>query len=137
MTETKIVIIISRHAPDFERVEFLKTIFGSDLQVLNYDIRYGENPANSILNLINEVEEEFDGKVVAVEPIAPFPTLVRILEARKELGVKILRAVFARDSFGRIIVTGRDSSGRDIFKFGRYEELVRIEFQVSELTPID
>ena len=41
MTETKIVLIISRHAPDFERVEFLKTIFGKDIQVLNYDIRYG------------------------------------------------------------------------------------------------
>ena len=136
MTENPIVVIISRHQPDLDRVNFLKNVFGPETQVLCFDIRYGDNPVQTIADFIKEIEVDFDGNVVAIEPVAPFPVLIKIVDAKRQLGVKILRSVFERDSFGRIIVTGQDSSGRDIFKFGRYEELVRIEFQVADLTPI-
>ena len=137
MTQSNpIAIIFSRHQPDLDRINFLKNVFGPEVQVLNFDIRYGDNPVETISDFINEIEVDFDGNVVAIEPVAPFPVLIKIVDAKRQLGVKILRSVFARDSFGRIVVTGQDSSGRDIFMFDRYEELIRIEFQVADLTPI-
>lgn len=128
----KIVVRITRHPLDNDRREFLMQVFGEDLQIVTDDIRYGDDPVGSVKELIAGIERNGD-QVVAIEAQAPFPALMRLVDARRDLGVPLIRAQFERDQNGRAIVIGQDSSGRDLLKFSFYEELERIEFQTRKL----
>ncbi|MBP9749581.1 MAG: hypothetical protein KBD21_02530 [Candidatus Pacebacteria bacterium] len=130
----QIVIRITRHDLDEDRAAYLRAVYGDDVAVVTEDIRYGDDPVAEVRALVERVEATEGGKVVAVEAQAPFPVLMRLVDqARRQLGVPLIRAQFARDEGGRAIVTGQDSGGRDLLKFAYYEELERIEFQVRRL----
>lgn len=130
-----IVVRITRHPMDEDRAAYLRDVYGDVVAVVTEDIRYGDDPVAEVRALIERVEADHDGKVVAVEAQAPFPVLMRLVDqARRQLGVALIRAQFARDEGGRAIVVGQDESGRDLLKFSHYEELERIEFQVRRLT---
>lgn len=83
--------------------------------------------------LIGRVEAAESGKVAAVEAQAPLPVLMRLVDARRSLGVAFIRAAFQRDAGGRAVVTGKDEQGRDLLAFSHWEELERIEFQTRRL----
>ena len=127
------VIRITRHAVDLDRVNFLKGVYGEDVRVITEDIPYGEDPVASVKALIER--HKTDGNlVVAVEATAPFPVLMKLVERRRELEVALIRTQFARDEGGRVIVSGKEEgTGRDLFKFGYYEELEKIEFLTRRL----
>ncbi len=120
------VLRITRHEPDADRVNFLQKIFGQDVQIIDRDTEYGSDPIVAVRSLIEEI-----GEVAAVEAIGPFPILTKLVDGR--LGVPLIRAEFARDSSGRAIVTGKDANNRDVLKFDRYVELVRVEITTREL----
>lgn len=130
-----VVLRITRHALDEERMTFLRDVFGNDLLVVTEDIRYGDNPVANVSALIERTEQEGDDrKVIALEAQAPFPVLVKLVDAKLALGVDLIRAQFARDEGGRAIVRGQDAGGRDILAFSHYEKLERIEFLTRPLT---
>ncbi len=70
---------------------------------------------------------------MAVEAVAPLPVMARLLGARELDGIVWLRAEFARGPDGRVLVTGRDESGRDIMALDRYVRLVRVRVETAEL----
>lgn len=129
-----IVVRITRHPLDVDREQFLKNVFGNDVRVVTEDIRYGDDPMAAVRELISRVEAG-GGKVAAIEAQAPMPITIALVNNRRDLGVKIIRADFDRDAGGRAIVCGKDASGRDLLKFSHYEELERIEFQTRRLEP--
>lgn len=130
------IIRITRHPADADRLEFLRRVFGSDVVVEDHDIPYGPDPVQAVQGLVSAVE----GEVVAVEAIAPFPVLQKLVDAQRgrrlAFGCPLIRARFRRGEDGRAIVTGQDETGRDILAFEAYEELVRIEFEVKNLAPL-
>lgn len=128
----KTVIRITRHPLDADRKLFLKKVFGEDVKIITDDIRYENDPIAKIKNLITKTEKEH-GKVVAVEAQAPFPIIMKLVDARHDLGVKLIRANFKRDENGRAIVCGKDDRGRDLLKFSHYEELIKIIFETQIL----
>lgn len=128
----KIVIRITRHPLDNDRLDFLKAVFGDDVEIVEQDIAYGDDPVATVKALIERLTTAGE-EVVAVESIAPFPVLIKLVDARRDLGVKLIRAQFARGEDGRAVVTGQDEKGRDILKFSHYEELLRIEFDTKPL----
>lgn len=131
----KIVVIrITRHAADVGRVNALKSAFGEEVEILDRDIPYGVDPVAAVKQLIKSTEAEVGGKVVAVEAQAPFSALIKLVDQRRDLGIKLIRAQFERDATGRAVVVGKDESGRDLLKFSHYEEFVRIEFEMIPLT---
>ncbi|MFA5744628.1 MAG: hypothetical protein WC887_00175 [Candidatus Paceibacterota bacterium] len=132
----KVLVRITRHPLDAAREAFLKGVFGSDLKVVTDDIRYGDDAVTSVKELIQKVESETDGKVVAVEAQAPFPTLIRLVDRQCNLGAVLIRAEFERDESGRAIVVGKDESGRDLLKFSHYEVLEKIVFKTKKLEPM-
>jgi hypothetical protein len=129
----KAVVRITRHPLDPAREAFLKGVYGDDLLVVTDDIRYGDNPVAAVCDLLDKVADDTGCEVVALEAQAPFPVLLRLVDARRDLGVALIRAQFERDEGGRAIVSGKDESGRDLLKFSHYEELVRIEFDTRRL----
>ena len=131
---SKIVVRITRHPLDADRLAFLKCVFGDELEVVTKDIPYGDDPVAAVRSLIEHYETD-GSKVVAVEAQAPFPALIKLVDNRRNLGVALIRAQFERDGSGRAIVVGKDESGRDLLKFSHYEELERIEFQTRRLEP--
>jgi hypothetical protein len=127
------IIRISRHPLTEEREAFLRSVFGDDLMVVTEDIRYGDDPVGAVKALIEQVEADHNSKVVAVEAQAPFPVTMKLVDARRDMGVRLIRAQFMRDDFGRAIVVGQDERGRDVLKFSHYEELKRIVFDTQRL----
>jgi len=128
---TNVVLRITRHDLDADRTGFLKVVYG-DVSIVTEDVPYGDDPVAAVRALIESYQID-DQKVVAVEPQAPFPVLMKLVEHRRDLGVALIRAQFERDAGGRAIVVGKDESGRDLLKFSHYEELEKIEFQTRRL----
>ncbi len=126
------VVRITRHPADDDRIDFLKEIYGADVNIVTDDIPYGDDPVASVKALIERYQTG-GTKVVAVEAQAPFPVLMKLIENRNKLNVTIIRAQFKRNDDGRALVTGKDKEGRDILKFSHYEELLRIEFETRPL----
>jgi len=121
------VLRISRHPIDGDRMLALKAIFGDDVKVVTEDIPYGDNPVEAVDQLIKRI-----GDVVAVDAVAPFPVLIKLVDANQRLGVKFIRAELKRKN-GRAVVIGKDDNGRDILAFDRFVELRRISFEIAEL----
>lgn len=67
----KVLVRITRHPFDAAREAFLKSVFGSDLVVVTDDIRYGDDAVASVKELIQRIESETGGEIVAVEVQAP------------------------------------------------------------------
>ncbi|OGG92867.1 hypothetical protein A2609_03380 [Candidatus Kaiserbacteria bacterium RIFOXYD1_FULL_47_14] len=133
----KVLVRITRHPFDAAREAFLKSVFGSDLVVVTDDIRYGDDAVASVKELIQRIESETGGEIVAVEVQAPPPALIRLVDRQRDLGVVLIRAQFERDEFGRAIVEGKDESGRDLLQFSHYEVLEQIVFKTKKLEPMD
>lgn len=123
-----IILRFTRHPVDANRKLFLRKVYGEDCEIISQDFPYGTDPVSTIKEAIGVV-----GDVVAIEVIAPFAILMKLVDGRRTLGVTILRAEFRRDGTGRAVVTGKDAEGRDILAFDRYVSLDRIAFEVSEL----
>lgn len=119
-------IRITRHPADAARVEWIRGHFGTDTTIVERDLPFGDDPVAAVKGLVAEV-----GDVVAIELIAPLPILARVLEAR--LGVPLVRAEFLRGPDGRVVVSGKDATGRDILAFGEYVEVVRVEVMTRPL----
>jgi hypothetical protein len=117
---------------DADRLDFLKGVFGDDIKIVTEDLQYGDNPVSAVQALIQRLKDSGD-EVVAIEAIAPFPVLIKLVDGRRDLGVTLIRVQFARDEGGRAIVTGKDTQDRDNLKFSHYEELLRIEFDTKPL----
>ncbi len=126
------ILRITRHPLDTDREVALKAAYGDDVVVITEDIQYGADPVGSVMELI---ERHGGRSVVGIEAQAPFPVTMKLVDARRQLGVDLLRATFARDAGGRAIVTGQDAGGRDILKFEGYELLERIVFETRPLEP--
>lgn len=125
----KKVVRITRHPADVARVDALKGAFGNDVQVVTEDVSFGDDPVKAVVDLLGRHEG-----VVAIEVVAPVPVLAKLTSAKRELGgVLILRAEFARGADGRVVVTSQDESGRDIFGFGYYEVIERVQVQTRPL----
>lgn len=122
------VLRITRHPADAAREAFLRKVFGDDVQIVTEDLPYGEDPVAAVAERIRQLED-----VVAVEAIAPFPLLMKLVDGGRRLGVPLIRSEFARDGSGRAVVVGKDANGRDLLAFDRYVELVRISFETREL----
>jgi len=126
------VVRITRHPVDGPRLEYLRDVYGDDVEVITNDILYGGDPVAAVKKLIVSIET--DGcEVVAVEAQAPFPVTMKLVDGRRDLGVALIRAQFERGEDGRAIVVGQDESGRDLLKFSHYEEMVRIVFETRHL----
>ena len=119
------ILRITRHPADEARINFLKKVYGEEVEIVDRDIRYGDKPVETVKELIKK-----EGDVVAIEAIGPFPIIMKLVDAR--LSVPFLRAEFKRDENGRAVVVGQDETGRDILAFGRYVQLVRIVFETEE-----
>ena len=117
---------ITRHPADEARVSWIKAYFGSDTEIVERDIPFGDDPTSAIRNAVAEI-----GNVVAIELIAPMPVMAGILNAR--LGVPLVRAELERDSNGRVRVVGKDNTGRDILAFAEYVELLCVEISTRKL----
>lgn len=129
-----VVLRLTRHPADEARINFLKEVFGNHVEVITEDIPYGNDPVAEVQTLIGRLCTD-DKPVIAIEAIAPFPVLMTLVGARRQLGVPLIRVQFARDESGRAIVAGKDHEGRDILTFSHYEELLRIEFETQKLQP--
>ncbi len=125
----KKVIRITRHPADAARIEALRNAFGSDCEVVDDDISYGDDPVRAVVELIAK-----HGNVVAIETVAPVPVLAKLTTAKRELGdVLILRAEFQRGKDGRAVVVSKDANGRDVFGFSHYDVIERIEVKTRPL----
>ncbi len=129
----KTVLRITRHPIDCDRAAYLCHVYGDDVAIVTDDIQYGDDPVAAVKELVATVEAKEGGKVVALEAQAPFPVTMKLVDRRRDLGVALIRAQFARDEGGRAIVSGKDESGRDLLKFSHYEELERIVFDTRRL----
>ncbi len=127
------VLRITRHPHDADREYDLRRLFGADAQIVDRDVPYGDDPVPAVRDLIAQVAAETGSPVVAVEAIAPFGVLTRLVAAQRELDVTFIRAKFARGEGGRALVVGRDEAGRDALAFAGYEAIVKIEFVVRDL----
>ena len=125
----KTVIRITRHPVESGRTVALQKAFGSDVNIVDCDIPYGDNPVQAVVALLGEYTD-----LVAVEVVAPVPVLAKLVQAKRELGhVKIIRAEFARGDDGRALVVGQDSAGRDIFGFSHYEVMKEVRVVTEPL----
>ena len=123
MTATVTVIRITRHPIEGGREEALRAAFGQEINIVSDDVPYGDDPVKTVVGLI----AKHGGNVVAIEVIAPVPTLAKLTQAKRELGrIKILRAEFARGVDGRPIVLGLDAAGREIFAFDHYDVIEQV-----------
>ncbi len=123
------VIRITRHPADDARIAALRKHFGIDTQVIDDDVPYGDNPVNTVVGLLQK-----HGDVVAIEVVAPIPVLAKLTQAHRELGnVLILRAEFARGADGRAVVVSKGANDRDVFGFGHYEVVERVEVVTRKL----
>jgi hypothetical protein len=126
---TKIFLRLTRHPVCVDRKAAIEKIFGTETQIVTEDIKFSDDPVATVKGLI----EKFGGSasVIAVEVVAPFPVLMKLVEAR--LPVPLVRSENARGDDGRIVIAGKDENGRDVFKFSHYVELVKIEFVTRPL----
>jgi len=111
---------ITRHAAEAAQVECILSLFGPETRITEEDVPFGNDPVAVVKDLIAKHQD-----VVAIEIIAPLPVLAQILAAR--LSVPVVRSEFLRGTDGRVVVSGKDDSGRDILAFGGYVEIVRVE----------
>lgn len=74
------VLRITRHPLDVAGLMVLWSIYGEDVEVVTEDTPFGNDPIAAVKAAIDRV-----GGVAAVEVIAPFPILSRLVEARREL----------------------------------------------------
>ena len=123
------VIRITRHATDDDRQNFLQEVYGVNVEIVTQDIQYGDDHVQAVRDLVSQV----GGEVMAVEAIAPFPVLMKLVDAQRKLRVDLIRAQFDRDESGRAIVIGQDDQGRDILQFSHYEKIKRIVFETEPL----
>ncbi len=130
MKNKKIVLRITRHGVDAARLGSLKETFGDDVKIVEKDLEYGIDPVKTVAECIASIE----GRVIAVEAIAPFPVLTRLVDSGRTLGIKLIRAELKRGEDGRALVLGQDENGRDLLAFDRYVELVRLTIETRELT---
>lgn len=125
----KKVIRITRHPADAPRIEALKAAFGDDLTVVDDDVPYGADPVKAVVELLAK-----HGDVVAIEVVAPVPVLAKLTSAKREFGnVLILRAEFKRGADGRAEVVSQDPAGRDVFGFGHYDVVEKVEVKTRPL----
>lgn len=123
------VIRITRHPVDDARITALKKHFGIDTEIIDNDVPFGDDPVKAVVELIEKY-----GAVAAIEVVAPIPVLAKLSQARRELGdVLILRAEFARGQDGRAVVVSKDANGRDVFGFGHYDVIERVEVITRKL----
>ncbi len=110
----------------------LQHAFGRDVEIIDDDVPYGDDPVQTMLGLI----EKHGGDVVAIEVVAPILVIAKLTQAKRELsGIKILRAEFARGVDGRALVVSKSTAGRDVFGFGCYEVLERVVVESTPLLP--
>lgn len=123
------VIRITRHPADDARIYALRKHFGEDTEVVTIDVPYGDDPAKTVAELLQNHEH-----VVAIEVVAPIPVLAKLTAARRELGdVLILRAEFQKGADGRAIVVSKDENNRDVFGFSHYEVVEKVVVQTYRL----
>ncbi len=115
----KIVYRNVRHPATPDRMEWLQRHFGVTSQdIVTQDVPYGSDPVAAVMAVINNLS----GDVVAVEAGGPEPVMIALAEGLAMKGIVLIRQVYQRDPVtGRVVVTGQDESGRDIFAFDRYE----------------
>lgn len=125
------VIRITRHPADDARIEALRNHFGEDTEVITDDVPYGDDPVSAVVGLLQKHGRDH---VAAIEVVAPIPVLARLTQARRELGdILILRAEFQKGADGRAIVVSKDPQGRDVFGFGHYEVVEKVEVKTHRL----
>jgi hypothetical protein len=108
---------ISRHELSIQGQEWLEHKFPG-IEIVTQDIPYGDNPVAAVTTLLNSFDPT---EVVAVELGAPIAVLARLLAAKRDIPVPLVRQRFARDGEGRVLVSGQDESGRDILVFDGYD----------------
>ncbi len=123
------VVCITRHPKDQPRLDSLRAKFGHDVNIVETDLQYGEDPVEAVRQFIEGLGE----KVVAIEAIAPFPVLMRLVDQGRDCLPPFIRAELRRGPDGRAVVTGKDERGRDILAFDRYVRLVRLTIETAEL----
>jgi hypothetical protein len=117
------IIRFTRHPADEARIVALKEAFGEDIDIVDRDIPFGDDP----VTVVREVIAQF-GDVPAIEVVAPIPVLAKLSGAKRELGnILILRAEFRKGSDGRALVASKDAAGRDVFSLSHYEVIERVE----------
>lgn len=121
--DASIILRVSRHEATPSHVAALEAAFGDDISVITEDVPYGDDPVAAVQAVIDRLQlpDDFDqeDEVVAVEAAGPEPVLQALVEG---LDVPVIRPVFRREN-GRVVVVGKDASGRDIFDVERYERL--------------
>ena len=129
----KTFLRIGRHATIPEQEAWIRAKFGSDIQILLRDLPFGDDPVKTVAAAISEAQLA-GHEIVAADVIGPLAVLARLLEAKREITVPLVRAVMKRDpATGRVIITGKDAQGRDVFAFERYERLVKVTIETAEL----
>ncbi len=124
------VIRITRHPIEAGRLTALQRAYGVDINVIDDDVPYGDDPVKTVVNLI----AKHGGNVVALEVVAPVPVLAKLVQAKRELGgIHILRAEFTRGADGRAQVVGQDAAGRDIFGFSHYDIIKEVRVVTERL----
>jgi len=129
---TSVVLRITRHSADEDRLAAFRAAYGSDVVIADEDMRYGDNPVAAVLEAIARHSTDYH-RVVAVEAIGPFTVVEQLVRERQQLNVDLLRAEFARGENGRAVVVGKDAQGRDILQFSHYVRLLRLEFQTEPI----
>jgi len=114
-----IVVRIGRHDVTDSHVAALKAAFGEGMEITPpADVRYGDDPVAAVQAVIDRFARP-DATITAVEAAGPDSVLQALI---KGLAVPVIRPVFRRDG-NRVVVTGQDAAGRDIFEVERYERL--------------
>lgn len=112
------ILRITRHPLTDERNDWLRRHFGNDIAVVTEDVVYGDDPVAAVVLVI----ERCAHPVLAVEAMGPEPKLIELANGLAERSIPLIRPVYRRDpKTGRVVVTGQDEAGRDVFAFERYE----------------
>ena|SRR3989344_6680247 len=125
-----VIIRISRHA-DKNREAAIRKCFGEDVHIITKNLEYGNSaPWRTVSEFINDqicalpTKKLVEGEsieLVAVEIAGPEAKLIDIVKHCK--AYRFVRPVFRRGHDGRVVVTGKDDAGRDIFDIEDYEVL--------------
>jgi hypothetical protein len=109
------VLRVGRHEATESHTNALRAAYGEDVKITPpLDVQYGSDPVAAVQAVIDRHED-----VAAVEASGPEPVLMKLVEG---LTIPVIRPVFRREG-SRVVVVGKDASGRDIFDVERYETL--------------
>jgi|GEM_PF-3563552 len=97
----KTLLLASRHINPSHQAAAEKT-FGDNIRIVAEDIRWGGNPVDALRQKLSELAQA-GHEVIAVAPTGRDEDLLRLLTAQPELNIRLVRAIFARDDFGRTI----------------------------------